>query len=78
MGLFKANETSNVKHNMVKNPNCYEVNQLAIFQALLRIWTWDYQEQIQQAVRVWLKLRISRSQVQYFNCSAKPLPLLTN
>ena len=32
---------------LVKNPNWQEVNQLAILQVWLRIWTWDLQEQIQ-------------------------------
>ena len=32
---------------MIENPNCWEVNQLAILQAQWRIWTRNYQEQIQ-------------------------------
>ena len=34
---------------MVKNPNWWEGNQLAILQAWWRIWTPNYQEQIQLA-----------------------------
>ena len=34
---------------MVKNPNWLEVNQLAILQAWWRIWTSNYQEQVQLA-----------------------------
>ena len=32
---------------MIENPNWWEVNQLAILQAWWRIWTRNYQEQIQ-------------------------------
>ena len=32
---------------MIENPNWWEVNQLAILQAQWRIWTRNYQEQIQ-------------------------------
>ena len=39
-------------------------HQLAILQAWPRIWTLDYQEQIQLAVRVGLELRASKLQVQ--------------
>ena len=34
---------------MVKNPNWWEGNQLAILQAQWRIWTRNYQEQVQLA-----------------------------
>ena len=34
---------------MIENPNWWEVNQLAILQAQWRIWTRNYQEQIQLA-----------------------------
>ena len=34
---------------MIENPNRWEVNQLAILQAQWRIWTRNYQEQIQLA-----------------------------
>ena len=51
-----------MKHN--KNPNWKEVNQLAILQAWPRIWTLDYQEQIQLAIRAGLELRASKLQVQ--------------
>ena len=42
-----------IKHNMVKNPIWSEVNQLAIYKCS-RIWTGDYREQIQLAVRAGL------------------------
>ena len=50
-----------MKHNIVKNPNWSEANQLAILQAWPRIWTPDYREQIQLAVRAGLELRASES-----------------
>ena len=50
---------------MDKNPN-----QLTIFQLWLRIWTQDYQEQIQLAVRAGLELEAFKFQVQHSNCSA--------
>ena len=34
---------------MIENPNWWEVKQLAILQARWRIWTLNYQEQIQLA-----------------------------
>ena len=41
-----------IKLNRVKNPNWPEANQLAIYKrGRQRIWTRDYPEQIQQAVR---------------------------
>ena len=51
-----------MEHSVVKNPNWYEANQLAILQMWPRIWTWGYQEQL--AVRVGLKLGSSELQVQ--------------
>ena len=48
------------EHNKVKNPNWPE----AILQAWLKIWTQDYHEQIQLAVRVGLELVASGFQVQ--------------
>ena len=47
-----------------------EANQLAILQAWSRIWTRDYREQIQLAVRAGLELGASESQVQRSNLSA--------
>ena len=47
-----------------------EANQLAIVQARLRIWTRDYREQIQQAVKAGLELGASPLQVQGSNRSA--------
>ena len=38
-------QINKMKHNMVKNPNWYELNLLAILQAWPRIWAWDYREQ---------------------------------
>ena len=54
---------------MDKNPN-----QLTIFQQWLRIWTQDYREQIQLAVRAGLELGVFKLQVQRSNCSAMILP----
>ena len=51
---------------MDKNPNCKEVNQLAILQAWPRIWTLDKQKQIQLAVRVGIELGAFELQVQRF------------
>ena len=63
-----------IKHNMVKNPIWSEVNQLAIYKCS-RIWTGDYREQIQLAVRA--GLGASRLHVQCSNHSAT-LPLTYN
>ena len=49
---------------MVKNPNWWEANHLAILQEWPRIWTRDCREQIQLAVRVGLKLGAYELQVQ--------------
>ena len=49
---------------MVKNPNWQEANQLAIYNyAWSSIWTRDYREQIQLAVRAGLELGASELQV---------------
>ena len=53
-----------IELNRVKNPNWPEANQLAILQAWTRIWTRDYREQIQLAVRAGLELGASELQVQ--------------
>ena len=45
------------------------MNQLSILQAWLRIWTRDYQEQIQLAVRAGLELGVSGIQVRRSNRS---------
>ena len=55
---------------MVKNPNSIEANQLAVLQAWPRIWTLDYQEQIQLGVRAGLQLGASELQVQSSNHSS--------
>ena len=34
-----------IEHNMVKNPNWLEANQLAILQERQKILIWDYPEQ---------------------------------
>ena len=65
-----------IKHYMVKNPIGSEVNQLAIYKRL-RIWTWDYREQIQLAARAGLELGDSRLHIQCSNHSAM-LPLTYN
>ena len=49
---------------MVKNSNSMEANQLAVLQAWPRIWTLDYQEQIQLGVRAGLELGASELQLQ--------------
>ena len=50
-------EIIQIELNRVKNPNWpSEANQLAILQACSRIWTRDYREQIQLAVRAGLDL----------------------
>ena len=49
-------------------------NQLAILQVLPRIWTRDYREQIQLAVRAGLQLGVSGLQAQGSNRSATPSP----
>ena len=60
-----------IKHNRVKNPNWPEANQLGIYQRYQGyIWTRDYHEQIQQAVREGLELGASELQVQRSNRSA--------
>ena len=46
-------------------------------QAWPRNWTWDYQEQIQLAIRMGLKLWASELQVQLSNCSVTLPPLST-
>ena len=51
-----------------------EANQLAILQAWPRIWTRDYHEQIQLAVRAELELKASELQFQHSN-NAAMLPL---
>ena len=43
-----------MKNNIAKNPNW--LNQWAFLQAWPRIWTQDYREQIQLAVRAGLEL----------------------
>ena len=43
-------------------------------QAWWRIWTWDYHEQIQLAVKAGLDLGTSELQVQHFNHSANLSP----
>ena len=52
-----------IELNMVKNPNW----PAGYLQVWLRIWTWDYHEQIQLVVRAGLELRVSALQVQLSN-----------
>ena len=60
-----------MEHNKIKNPNWLEVNQMAIVQVLPRIWTQDYREQSQLAVRPERELGPgSRLEVQYSTHSA--------
>ena len=51
-------------------------NSNIILQAWSRIWTWDYREPIQQAVRAGLELGTSELQVQRFNHSATLPPTI--
>ena len=51
-------QTLYMEQNIVKNPNWQEANQSAILQTWTRIWTQDYREQIQLAVRVGLEFHI--------------------
>ena len=68
MGFFRDNETNiQMEGNIVKNPNWFEANQLAILQMWSRVWTRDYREQIQLAR---LELGASELQFQRFNRSA--------
>ena len=59
-----------MEHNKVKNPNWQETNQLTMLQAWQRIWTQNYQEQIQLVVRAGLELMASGLQVHHPNCWA--------
>ena len=59
-----------IEHNMVKNPNWFEANQLFILQVWPRTWTPDYRVQIQLVLRMGLELWTSELQVQCFNHSA--------
>ena len=56
-----------MENDMVKNPNWWEANQLVLLQAWMRIWTQNYQQQIQLAVREQLEPRDSRLQIQRYN-----------
>ena len=67
MRLFRDDETINLHVNgtyvdMVKNYNWKEANQLAIIQVWPRIWTRDYQVQIQLVVRAGLELAATELQ----------------
>ena len=62
--------------NRVKNLNWPDANQLAIYKRDQGIWTRDYREQIQLAVRAGLELGASKLQVRCSNHSAT-LPWLT-
>ena len=68
MELFRGDkQIIKLDHNIVKNPNRQEVNQLAILGAWPRIWTWHYQEQIQLEVRTRLEPGASGLQVECSN-----------
>lgn len=56
-----------MENDMVKNPNWWEAHQLGLLQAWMRIWTQNYQQQIQLAVRERLEPRDSRLQIQRYN-----------
>ena len=56
-----------MENDMVKNSNWWDANQLALLQAWMRIWTQNYRQQIQLAVREQLELKASRLQIQRYN-----------
>ena len=56
-----------IELNRVKNPNWPEANQVAIYKRGRGIWTLDYREQIQLALRAGL---VGASEVRRSNCSA--------
>ena len=75
--LIRDNERNNIiqmENDMVKNPNWWEANQLALLQAWMRMWTQNYRQQIQRAVRERLELRASRLQIQCYNHYATLAP----
>ena len=82
--LTRDNERNNIiqmVNDMVKNPNWWEANQLALLQAWMRIWTQNYQQQIQLAVRERLEPRDSRLQIHIGSpsnqkCNSLPSPPL--
>ena len=53
------------KHRVLGNPNWQEADQLAIYTALLRSWTWGDQEQTSKWQGGGLELRTTRLQVQH-------------
>ena len=61
-----------IELNRVNNPNWPEANQLAIYKRVRGIWTLDYREQIQLALRAGL---VGASEVRRSNCSATYLVL---
>ena len=66
------------KHNILNNPIWPEANQLAGYlQAWLRIWTWDYQEQVQLAAWAGLEPGDSTLQVKRSNRSATLPPYVS-
>ena len=65
-----------IELNRVKNPNWREANQLAIYKHGRGIWTRDYREQIQLAVRAGLELGASELQVRRSNDSAMLPPIV--
>ena len=76
MGFFRAIENKywnkhNVnEHNMAKNSNWQEVDQLASYKFVWpRSWTWYYQEQHQLLVRLELEPATSRFQLWHPTCN---------
>ena len=55
-----------MENDMVKNPNWWEANQLALLQAWMRMHE-NYRQQIQLAVMERLEPRDSRLQIQRYN-----------
>ena len=72
--IKRLKQVIQIQCNRVKNPNWPEAKQAGYLQAWSRIWTQDYHEQIQLAVREGLELGTSKLQVQRSNCSTQ-LPL---
>ena len=58
------------KHRVLGNPNWQEADQLAIYTALPRSWTWGDQEQTSKWQGGGLELKTTRLQVQHPNHSA--------
>ena len=64
MVLFRDNETNNLNETTwLKIQTGMRWTSGLYLQAWLRIWTWDYREQIQLAARAGLELGVSELQI---------------